>query len=161
MRLPRITFAAVMVVAAAPWVYSQGQTVYEPSPDDPRIKAVLEARTRAADAATRQDWKTVEDLFAPDVVVHSPINRVVQRDDIVARFRNGQIAAEPDTATVRLEFVGVRGDSVVIMAEESFRPGPKAPNAGKLIRRRATDIWKQYGGAWKLAIRQATITAVE
>ena len=85
MRLARIIFAAVMVVAVAPWVYSQ-------------------------------------------------------RDDIVARFRNGQIAAEPETVTVRLEFVGVRGDSVVIMAVESFRPGPKAPNAGKLIGARCVRI---------------------
>ena len=55
----------------------------------------------------------------------------------------------------------MRGDAVVIMAEESFRPGPKAPNAGKLIRRRSTDVWKQYAGVWKLAIRQATLVSVE
>jgi ketosteroid isomerase-like protein len=142
-------------------MYSQGQTVYEPSANDPKIKAVLDARQRAADAAARGDWDALEASFAPDAVVNSPVNRVAMLADIMARFRSGQIAAEPGTIEQRLEFVGIRGDSVVVMAEESFKPGPNAPNAGKLIRRRSTDIWKQYGRAWKLAIRQATLTSVE
>jgi hypothetical protein len=80
--------------------------------------------------------------------------------DVVARFRSGQISAEPGGER-RVEFIGVRGDSVVAMGEESGRPGPNAPNAGKLIRRRFTEVWKQYAGVWKLAIRQATVTVVE
>jgi hypothetical protein len=79
----------------------------------------------------------------------------------MARFRSGQIAAEPGSGESRLEFVGLLGDSVVIMAEESFKPGPNAPNAGKMIRRRSTEVWRQYGAVWKLAVRQATVTAVE
>ena len=76
------------------------------------------------------------------------------------RFRTAQIGAESG-AERRLEFVGVRGDSVVVMGEEVYTPGKNAPNAGKLVHRRFTDIWKQYGGRWKLAIRQATVTSVQ
>src|SRR5688572_25793198 len=141
-----------MVLAAAP-TYSQGQTIYEPSANDVRIVAVLDAQKRFEDAAKRADWKTVEDSFAPDVIVHSPTNRVANRQDVISRMRNGQISAEPDSGERRVEFVGVRGDSVVVMGEEIFRPGPNALNAGKLIHRRFTDIYKQYGGLWKLAIR--------
>ncbi len=159
--LARKTFIAMIVLVATAPSYSQGQTIYEPSANDPRIKAVLEALERAADAARRADWKAVEAFFAPDVVVNSPTNRVVALADIMARFRSGQIGAEPTSAERRVEFVGVRGDSVVVMAEETFRPGPNAPNAGKSVRRRSTDIWKQYGGRWKLAIRQATVTSVQ
>jgi hypothetical protein len=137
-----------------------GQTVYEPSANDPRIKAVLEARERAADATGRADWKAVEASFAPDVIVNSPTDRVVRLDDIVARFRSGQIAAEPGGERL-VEFMGVQGDSVVVMGEERGTPGPKAPNAGKLIRRRFTEVWKQYAGVWKLAVRQATVTAIQ
>jgi ketosteroid isomerase-like protein len=140
---------------------AEAQTVYDPSANDPRIRAVLDARRRAEEAASKQDWKTVESLFAPEVVVNSPTNRVVRLNDIMARFRNGQIAAEPGTNTSQIEFVGVIGDSVVVMGEESFIPGPNAPNAGTRIRRRATDVWRQYNGVWKLAIRQGTITSVE
>jgi ketosteroid isomerase-like protein len=157
----RNVFVATMMVIGAARAYSQGQTVYEPSAKDARIVAVLDAQKRFEDAAKRADWKTVEDSFAPDVIVHSPTNRVVNRQDVMARMRSGQISAEPDSGERRVEFVGVRGDSVVVMGEEIFRPGPNAPNAGKLIHRRFTDIYKQYGGLWKLAIRQATVTSVE
>ena len=160
-RFARTLFGTAMMVMTAASPYAQWQTVYEPSANDPGIKGVLDARERVAQAARRADWTVVESGFAPDVVVNSPTNRVVALADIVARFRSGQIGAEPDSSDDRLEFVGVRGDSVVLMGEETFRPGKNAPNAGKLVRRRATDIWKQYGGVWKLAIRQATVTSVE
>jgi ketosteroid isomerase-like protein len=155
--------AIIVLIGAANTSYSQGQdqTIYEPSANDPRIRAVLEAIQRAVDAVQRADWTAVEASFAPDAVVNSPTNRVVALADIMARFRSGQIAAEPGSADTQAEFVGVRGDSVVVMGEETFRPGPNAPNAGKVIRRRTTNIWKQYGGHWKLAIRQATVTSVQ
>ena len=53
------------------------------------------------------------------VVVNSPTDRVVTLADIMARFRSGQIGAEPDSGESRLEFVGVHGDSVVVMGEET------------------------------------------
>ena len=93
--------------------------------------------------------------------MHAPVNRVVNRDDVMARMRNGQIAYEPDNGEHRVEFIGVRGDTVVVMGEEIVRPTGAAPDAGKIVRRRFTDIWKQYGGLWKLAIRQGTVTSVE
>jgi ketosteroid isomerase-like protein len=160
MRHPRFAFVAIVILAAGTTACSRGETASHPSTTDQHIKAVIDARERAADAASRGDWKAVEDSFAPDVVVNSPTNRVVRRADIVARFKNGQIAAEPGGER-RVEFIDVQGDSVVVMGEESGRPGPKAPNAGKLIRRRFTEVWKQYSGVWKLAIRQATVTVVE
>jgi len=160
-RFARNVCVAVMLILAAASSYAQGQTIYDPSANDPRIKAVLNARERAAQAARQADWAAVEAAFAPDVVVNSPTNRVVTLADVIARFRSGQIGAEPDSTEGRLEFAGVRDDSVVLMGEETFRPGKNAPNAGKLVRRRATDIWKQYGGVWKLAIRQATVTSVD
>jgi ketosteroid isomerase-like protein len=156
----RVAFVAMISLSAGGLACSRAQTVDEPSASDPRIKAVLDARQRAADATARGDWKTVEASFAPDVIVNSPTNRVVRLADIMARFRSGQIAAEPGGER-RVEFIGVQGDSVVVMGEESGRPGPNAPNAGKQIRRRFTEVWKQYSGVWKLAVRQATITAVE
>jgi ketosteroid isomerase-like protein len=159
-RVARSALVAIIALSAGRPAYSQGQTGYEPSANDPRIKAVLDARQRAADATARGDWKTVEASFAPDVIVNSPTNRVVTLADIMARFRSGQIAAEPGGER-RVEFIGVRGDSVVAMGEESGRPGPNAPNAGKQIRRRFTEVWKQYSGVWKLAVRQATVTVVE
>ena len=32
-------------------------------------------------------------------------------------------------------------------------PKGKAPNAGKTVRRRFTDVWGREGGTWKLKLR--------
>ena len=98
--------------------------------------------------------------FIRHVLAAHPDDRVVNLDNIMGRFRNAQIGAEPG-AERRIEFVGVRGDSVVVMGEEIYTPAGTAPNAGKVVHRPFTDIWKQYGGLWKLAIRQGTVTSVQ
>ena len=66
------------------------------------------AQKRAEDAPSRADWKAVEDLFAPDVVVNSPTNRVVNREDVMARMRSGQISAEPGSVDRREDETEVR-----------------------------------------------------
>ena len=47
-RFARNLFGAAMMMMTAASPYAQGQTVYEPSANDPRIKAVLDARERFA-----------------------------------------------------------------------------------------------------------------
>lgn len=134
-------------------------TRYDPSAGDPRIIAVLEARRRIENAFARQDADALQSMAMPDVLVNAPINRVVTLDNITARFRAGQIHYE--SVDTRVEFAGVRGDLVVLMGEEIVKPTENTPNAGKTVRRRFTDIWKESGGAWKLAIRQGTAYSVE
>ena len=132
---------------------------YDPSASDPRIVAVLEARSRLIAAGEKHDADAFEALIANDLIVNSPINAVVHRDNIMARFRNSQISYS--SADEKIEFMGVRGDLVVVMGEEIVTPIADTPNAGKIVRRRFTDIWKKIDGAWKLAIRQATATSAE
>ena len=79
---------------------------------------------------------------------------------MLARLRSGQISYEPDVE-IKIDFAGVRADTVVIMGEEIVNPIGNAPNAGKTVRRRFTDIWKGVDGVWKLAVRQATVTSVQ
>jgi len=135
-------------------------TIYEPSATDPRIVAALAARKRLGEVMRAIDIPGVEALMAPDILVNAPINRVVDRKNVIERLRTNQISYEAE-ASETIDFVGVRGDVVVIMGEEVLRPNKAAPYAGKTEYRRSTDVWKQFDGAWKLWIRQATITKVE
>jgi hypothetical protein len=144
----------------SPSAAAQARTVYEPSMNDPRIVATLSARKRLGAAMLGGDFKTVETIFAPDLVVHSPINMVVNRENVLARLRSGQISYEPNVEE-KIEFAGVRDAAVVLMGEEIVHPIGNAPNVGKTVHRRFTDIWKNFGGIWKLAIRQATVTSIE
>ena len=135
-------------------------TVYEPSATDPRIVATLAARKRLGEVMRAVDIAGVESLMAPDILVHAPINKVVDRKNIIGRLKAAQISYESAAEEV-IDFIGVRGDMVVIMGEEILRPNKDAPQAGKTISRRSTDVWKPFDGVWKLWIRQATITKAE
>ena len=135
-------------------------TIYEPSASDPRILAVLVARKRLGEVMRALDIAGIEALMAPDILVNAPINKVVDRKNIVGRLKANQISYETE-ALETIDFVGMRGDMVVIMGEEVLRPNKEAPYAGKTEYRRSTDVWKPFDGVWKLWIRQATITKIE
>ena len=135
-------------------------TIYEPSASDPRILAALAARKRLGEVMRALDIAGIEALMAPDILVNAPINKVVDRKNIVGRLKANQISYETE-ALETIDFVGMRGDMVVIMGEEVLRPNKAAPYAGKTEYRRSTDVWKPFDGVWKLWIRQATITKIE
>jgi Domain of unknown function (DUF4440) len=138
----------------------RSSTIYEPSPSDPHIVAALAARKRLGEVMRALDIAGVETLMAPDLLVNAPINRVVDRNNVIERLKASQISYESE-ASETIDFVGVRGDMVVIMGEEIVRPNKDAPYAGKTEYRRSTDVWKAFKGVWKLWIRQATITKIE
>jgi len=135
-------------------------TIYEPSASDPRIVAALAARKRLGEVMRALDIAGIETLMAPDLLVNAPINKVVDRKNVIERLKTNQISYDAEAAET-IDFVGVRGDMVVIMGEEVVRPNKAAPYAGKTEYRRSTDVWKPFDGAWKLWIRQATITKIE
>ncbi len=135
-------------------------TVYEPSANDPRVVAALAAQKRLGEVMQALDIAGIERLMAPDLLVNAPINKVANRENVIARLKASQISYEPGSERT-IDFAGVRGDMVVIMGEEVTRPNKDAPYAGKIEHRRFTDVWKPFGGVWKLWIRQATITKVE
>jgi ketosteroid isomerase-like protein len=152
--------AAVLISVLTLSTSLASDTVYEPSASDPRIVAALAARQRLVKVMRAADIAGVEALTAPDIVVNAPINKVVNRDNIIARLKAHQISYEPEVVET-IDFVGVRGDMVVIMGLEVVHPNKDAPYAGKTEYRRSTEVWKPFDGVWKLWIRQATITKIE
>jgi hypothetical protein len=132
---------------------------YDPSPDDTRIIAALEARGRLDAAFAGQDGDAFEALTAPDFIVHAPNDAVLQRETAVKAFRSGRMNYNEGKAT-SIEYAALRGEWVVLMGEEVIKPIPPAANAGKTLRRRFTDLWRDYDGTWRLAIRQATIVQI-
>lgn len=170
MRIVTLSLIAVAVAATAALSQQRapdaragvsGETVFDPSPNDPRIHAVLDARQKRNEAMTKGDLAAVRRYMPPEMVVNAPINRVVNGKNVLDRLARGEIAYEEGGESV-IEFAGVRGDLVVLMGRGMLKPVGNAPNAGKVIRRRWTDIWKQNAaGEWQTIIRHATIHAVE
>src|SRR5262245_29091956 len=127
---------------------------------DPVIAAALAARARLDAAFAAQDVDGVEAVSARDLVVNTPANRVARLETVIGFFKAGRMNYE--SLDVTIEGLDARGDHVVIMGEEVVTPKESAPNAGKVVRRRFTDVWrKDPDGQWRLTIRHATITAVE
>jgi ketosteroid isomerase-like protein len=128
--------------------------------EEPAVAAALAARARLDAAFAAQDVQGVAAVSAKDLVVNTPANRVARLETVIGFFKAGRMNYE--SVDVTIEALDARGDHVVIMGEEVVVPRESAPNAGKTVRRRFTDVWrKESDGEWRLTIRQATITSVE
>jgi ketosteroid isomerase-like protein len=137
------------------------ETVFDPSRDDARIVAVLDAVRRRNEAMRTGDLVTVRKYMPPNMIVNAPINRVVDGRNVLTRLERGEIAYDEDGQSV-IELAAVRDELVVLMGRGELKPVGNAPHAGKTIRRRFTDIWKRNAaGEWQNIIRQATIYAIE
>jgi len=126
--------------------------------DGPVAEAVAASDAEVA-AILAEDPKGFSDSLASDVIVNSPLGTINRRDDTLAAFGRGVIRY--DSFDRRIEYAGKLGELVVIMGGEILAPKGKAPNSGKIVHRRFTDIWRNEQGVWRLALRQATVTRVE
>jgi hypothetical protein len=73
--------------------------------------------------------------------------------------------ARGDEAAIRAmeeeERVAVlKNDHAFVMGGETVRPTGVAPNAGKTVTRRFTNVWRREGGAWRSFACHASIVGV-
>lgn len=126
----------------------------------PRIAAALAATVRFDKAILEKDAATFEAMFADDVVVNNPFNRIARKQDAVRNMATGLI--DYTTLERSVEYAAERGEhEVVLMGEEILTPVGKAKFAGKQVKRRTTEVWSDASGQWQLQLRQATIYAAE
>jgi hypothetical protein len=127
-------------------------------PDAAVAEAVAASSAEVA-AILAEDPNAFGDSLASDVIVNSPLGTINRRDDTLTAFRAGFIRYS--SFDRRIEYAGKLGELVVIMGKEILSPKGKAPNAGKIVHRRFTDIWRNENSVWRLVLRQATVTKVE
>ena len=107
-----------------------------------------------AGAIFRGDAVALDSLMDDDVTVNHPTNRIVkEKRELLDLIRQGVIRYTffervPETF---LFFT----DLVVIMGSETVVPAEGAPNAGKTLQRRYTNIWMRRDGKWRLTVRHA------
>jgi Domain of unknown function (DUF4440) len=126
---------------------------------DPAVAEAVAASDAEVAAILAEDPRAFGDSLAPDVIVNSPLGTINRRDDTLAAFGRGFIRYT--SFDRRIEYTGKLGELVVIMGNEILAPKGNAPNAGKIVHRRFTDIWRNEQGVWRLALRQATVAKVE
>ena len=122
---------------------------------DPRIAAALAAVDRLDRAVIDDDHAAFAALLADDLVVNNPQNGMSLHGATAQLNAAGRISYASYRRTI--EYAGMKGDMVLLMGEELVVPKGANPMAGREVRRRFTDLWKEAGGRWLLTARQATI----
>lgn len=153
---------AVLLLAAgaaqADWEATNRQVTA--AAKDPMVAAALAAATRLDEALVAGDKAKFVGLFADDVRVNSPFNTIADKAEAERRFGTGALTYRSFHRLI--DYAGRRrDDEVVLMGEERYTAPPAHPEAGKLLRRRFTDIWRRQDGVWKLSLRQATVFTVD
>jgi ketosteroid isomerase-like protein len=103
-------------------------------------------------ALLQQDTATLKTLWAHDYMVNAPFNRIVlghQLDSVKADTRHYALFKR------EVEQVLVKGNIAISMGNETIEFIGNNPDAGKVTKRRYTNIWLKINGAWKLNARHA------
>ena len=107
----------------------------------------------------KKDTSTLFQLFSPELVVNTPLNRTATLDDIKRMARLGKIEIAYSKKIIeRITFIN---DLAVVMGEDIVKPQGGMKDAGKTVTRRYTDVWMKTHDKWMLIIRQATIISID
>jgi ketosteroid isomerase-like protein len=116
----------------------------------------LEIRTLEAEACRAflaRDLDALRRLWSESYAVNSPLNRVVEREQVLRMVRDGRIAHV--SFDHHIESLQRHGDTVIVMGRETIVDDPeKGP-----VERRYTNIWRREDGAWRAIGRHANIVS--
>lgn len=119
--------------------------------DEDAVRA-LELRQR--DAVVAGNILALERIWSPAYVVNSPGNIVNPRAEVLSRVRQALISYR--AYDVSIERITFSGDLAIVMGAERVTP-KGGPEAGKVVNRRFTDIWRRDGETWLGIARHANV----
>ena len=145
--------------ATAPTGPAMADTPPPSTPETDAIRILIDANSRAVGQAIRRmDFPTLEKLWSPALVVNSPGNNILTRDQVFTAMREDKLKYSsskvyPDNFFVLHGLAIYMGHEDIVMAN--------GPMAGKPLNRRFTDIWQKTGDQWLLIARQATYVGID
>lgn len=119
---------------------------------EPEIRHLHELQR---EAFLKKDVATLERLFADDFVVTNPFGQFLNKQQTLARVRDGEIDFERFERT--LDYVKVYGDAAVAAGTETMVPRGKMKGAGTTIRLRMTTMWIRQQGTWREVARHTSV----
>ena len=130
-----------------------------PSPDASEV-TIRKLENQEREAVLRSDSTALFNrLWDATMIVNTPANRVGTVEGTKIQLRTGQLAYL--SFERHIETIAFNGDLAIVMGEELLRPQGQQMNAGKLITRRFTNVWRYSANSWRMIARQATIIKVE
>jgi ketosteroid isomerase-like protein len=118
-------------------------------------RQVREASDTEVQAFVHNDPEAMARLWSDDFVVTNPLNKFVNKQDVLGMVRSGVLAIP--TYERRIEYARVYGDTVILAGSETLIFGGKMPMAGKTQQLRFTAIWMKQQGRWQEVARHANI----
>lgn len=105
-------------------------------------------------AVLKQDAATLRTIWATDFMVNAPFNRVtLSSEEVIDLVEKGII--KYSSFKRNIEEIMIKDDTAITMGSEEVVPLGEVPNAGEIIQRRYTNIWKKQEGQWRLIARHA------
>lgn len=107
-----------------------------------------------AQAIFKGDAVALDSLMDDDITVNHPTNRIVkEKKQLLTLIQQGVIRY---TSFERYpETFLLFKDMAVVMGQETVVPAEAAPNAGKTLQRRYTNVWMKRADKWRLTVRHA------
>lgn len=132
----------------------------EPWAGDAQVQEVLALRRQGLEAMTSTGPTASSERYSSTFVANTPNNTVVPGAQLLEMFAAGTVSYDEVTQTI--DYAGSHGpDMVVIMGEEVVVPSAGAPDAGRRIVRRFTDVFRRENGEWRHDLRHANVIRVE
>lgn len=115
------------------------------------MSAVTELEGQSRKAFLARDLETLNSLWSDDLVVNSPINRIHNKERVLALLEEGTISHI--SYEIEIEQIERRRDLVIVMGGDTvINSAGSSP-----ISRRFTNVWRLENGAWRMFIRHANI----
>ena len=126
---------------------------------NPKEGEIRKMEQMEANSILHLDTVAIEKLWSKDFAVNTPRNNISDRAAAILALKKGLI--HYSTFQREIEKVTIVDNIGIAMGLEIVKPAGNAPNVGKTVKRRYTNIWMQNDNTWNLIARQATIISIE
>jgi uncharacterized protein (TIGR02246 family) len=156
MKAPLTCVVLLAAACSVPCLFSQ----QAPAPTPQTVAAedaVRQVNAEEIQAFVHNDPKAMARLWADEFIVVNPLNKLVNKSQVLAMVESGLLAAT--SYDRQIDYVRVDGDFAIVTGIETVTWGGKMPNAGKAQQLRITGVWKNQQGRWQEIARHASIVA--
>jgi hypothetical protein len=137
-------------------ILASAQVTHQPTmKDNLAEEEVRGLNAEGVEAFLHNEPKAMERLWSDDFVVTNPLNKFVNKQQILRMVESGFLVITSYDRQV--EYIRVYGDTVIAAGSETVVWGGKMPNAGKTEHLRFTGIWMKQLGRWQEVARHANI----
>jgi ketosteroid isomerase-like protein len=114
---------------------------------------IAELQEQSRQAYLAKDIERLNRLWSDELIVNSPINRVLGKGEVLKLLQRGVI--EHSSYDECIEVTERQGEVVIVMGHDLVTDSASTPQ----VQRRFTNVWRAVGESWQLVARHANPTS--